>query len=51
MFDGANGVGAVKLEVSLLQLGDSLQVQLYNNGTGRLNYRVSYKGEIIKTMQ
>jgi hypothetical protein len=31
MFDGANGVGAVKLEVGLLHLGDSLQVQLYND--------------------
>lgn len=48
MFDGANGVGAMKLEAGLLHLHDSLQVQLYNNGTGQLNYKVSNEGTIIK---
>lgn len=38
MFDGANGVGALKMKVSLLYLGDSLQVQLYNDGNGKLNH-------------
>lgn len=50
MFDGANGVGAMKLEAGLLHLHDSLQVQLYNNGTGQLNYKVSNEGTIIKTI-
>lgn len=50
MFDGANGVGAAKIEVGLLHLGHSLQVQRYNNGTGRLNHKVSNKDMLINTV-
>ncbi|XP_021922862.1 phosphoacetylglucosamine mutase isoform X2 [Zootermopsis nevadensis] len=49
MFDGANGVGAMKLEAGLLHLHDSLQVQLYNNGTGQLNYKCG--ADYIKVQQ
>ncbi|GFG37410.1 hypothetical protein Cfor_04283 [Coptotermes formosanus] len=38
MLDGANGVGAAKMNVCSQHLGDSLRVQLYNDGTGTLNY-------------
>jgi len=41
MFDGANGVGAAKMSICSQHLGDTLQVQLYNNGTRRLNHSVS----------
>ena len=41
MLDGANGVGAVKMNICSQHLGDTLQVQLYNDGTGRLNHSVS----------
>jgi len=37
MFDGANGVGGLKMNICSQHLGDTLQVQLYNNGTGGLN--------------
>jgi hypothetical protein len=50
LFDGANGVGALKIKVGLLHLGDSLQVQLYNDGTGRLNHLVSTKYTTIKSV-
>lgn len=38
MFDGANGVGAAKMNICSQHLGDSVRVQLYNGGTGTLNY-------------
>jgi len=38
MFDGSNGVGAVKMNICSQHLGDTLQVQLHNNGTERLNH-------------
>lgn len=40
--DGANGVGADKLERTMRQIqGDLLSVKVYNNGAGVLNERVS----------
>jgi hypothetical protein len=50
MFDGANGVGAAKMNICYQHLGDTLQVQLYNGGTGRLNHSVSSELVIIKTV-
>lgn len=41
MADGANGVGAAMLNICSQHLGDTLLVQLYNDGTGRLNDSVS----------
>jgi hypothetical protein len=49
MLDGANGVGAAKMNVCSQHLGDSLRVQLYNDGTGTLNYLVSNE-HVIKTV-
>jgi hypothetical protein len=48
MFDGANGVGALKMKASLLYLGNSLQVQIYNDGNGKLNHLVSNEYALIK---
>jgi hypothetical protein len=48
MFDGANGVGALKMKTGLLYLGSSLQVQLYNDGNGKLNHLVSNENALIK---
>lgn len=40
--DGANGVGADKLERTMRHIqGDLLSVKVYNNGAGVLNERVS----------
>lgn len=50
MFDGANGVGALKMKVGLSYLGDSLQVQLYNDGNGKLNHLVSNEDALIKSV-
>ena len=41
MWDGANGVGAVKMDICSQHLGNTLQVQIYNDGPGRLNESVS----------
>lgn len=50
LFDGANGVGALKMKVGLSYLGDSLQVQLYNDGNGKLNHLVSNEDALIETI-
>jgi hypothetical protein len=50
MFDGANGVGALKMVSGLLYLGNSLQVQIYNDGNGKLNHLVSNDDAPIKTI-
>jgi hypothetical protein len=50
MFDGANGVGAAKMNICSQHLGDSVRVQLYNGGTGTLNYLVSNEHVVIKTV-
>jgi hypothetical protein len=50
MFDGANGVGALKMKAGLLYLDNSLQVQLYNDGNGKLNHLVSNEDALIKSV-
>lgn len=43
-FDGANGVGAVKMSEFLRYLGDCLHVNIHNADTstkGKLNFQVS----------
>ncbi|XP_066998595.2 phosphoacetylglucosamine mutase isoform X2 [Anabrus simplex] len=38
IFDGANGVGAVKMKEFKARLGDSLIVEIFNDGNGILNH-------------
>ncbi|KAJ8866062.1 hypothetical protein PR048_033586 [Dryococelus australis] len=37
-FDGANGVGAVKMKALAGYLSENLSVDIYNKGSGKLNY-------------
>ncbi|PSN51164.1 Phosphoacetylglucosamine mutase [Blattella germanica] len=38
IFDGANGVGAIKMKKAMDYLGNSLKVKLCNDGEGKLNH-------------
>lgn len=40
IFDGANGVGGRKMLQFIKRLGDSLNVQVYNKGEGKINEQV-----------
>lgn len=42
IFDGANGVGGKKMVQFQKRLGDSIDVDIYNNGKGKLNFKVIF---------
>ncbi|KAJ4431489.1 hypothetical protein ANN_20087 [Periplaneta americana] len=47
IFDGANGVGATKMKIGMVHLKNSLQVQLHNDGNGKLNDLLTTRSAVI----
>lgn len=47
--DGANGVGALKMKILQQHLGDCLEVSIYNDGNGKLNYQCG--ADYVKVQQ
>ena len=47
--DGANGVGALKMDALQAHLGHSLRVDVYNKGDGRLNHQCG--ADYVKVQQ
>jgi len=39
LLDGANGVGALKMKILQQHLGNSLDVSIFNSGSGKLNFQ------------
>lgn len=48
-FDGANGVGALKMRSMMSHLKTSLYVQIFNEGSGRLNHKCG--ADFVKVSQ
>uniref|UniRef100_A0A6M2DJM3 Phosphoacetylglucosamine mutase n=1 Tax=Xenopsylla cheopis TaxID=163159 RepID=A0A6M2DJM3_XENCH len=49
IFDGANGVGGKKMVQFQKRLGDSIDVDIYNNGKGKLNFKCG--ADFVKVQQ
>ncbi|XP_046421904.1 phosphoacetylglucosamine mutase [Neodiprion fabricii] len=49
VLDGANGVGAIAVREFQKYLGDSIQIELYNDGSGKLNYMCG--ADFVKVQQ
>lgn len=47
--DGANGVGALKMKILQQHLENSLEVSIFNNGDGKLNYQCG--ADFVKVQQ